>query len=399
MLVLHNPVKDYAWGAVDGLSRLVGRSPTGGPEAELWIGAHPSAPSVLDDGRTLDEAVSSDPAGLLGPVVRSRFGDRLPFLLKVLAIGAPLSIQLHPTTPQAEEGFDGEESAGVALDDPTRTYKDRFAKPEVLVALEPTWVLTGLRSGAEAAEALRALGDPATDELAAMVADAPDARDALVHLLGVDDDERGALAAAAGRAGGTSDPAATWVARLAATHPDDPTALAPLLLGLAHLAPGDGVFLPAGVPHAYLEGAGVELQGASDNVVRGGLTAKHVDRRELVRLLAPPGADAKPMGTDGNGGGPRRYLPPVPEIALRRIHVTGDAPAPETGPGPALVLGTSGSATLAVDGEEADLTGGRAVLVAPGERERCRVAGTGLVWWATVSDNLAEADTSSNASG
>lgn len=395
MLILHNPVKDYAWGTVDGLSRLLGSSATGRPEAEMWIGAYPSAPSRLDDGRPLDQAVAADPDALLGPTVRTRFGDRLPFLLKVLAIASPLSIQLHPTTPQAEEGFDREDSDGVALDDPRRTYKDRFAKPEVLVALEPTWVLAGLRSGAEAASALRRPGDPALEPLAALVVDAPDARDALVHLLGADDDERAVLAAAAvALAHDDGDPAVGWVTRLAASHPDDPTALAPLLLGLSLLAPGDGVFLPAGVPHAYLEGAGVELQGASDNVVRGGLTAKHVDRHDLVRLMAAPGTDAQPMGRSpdaAEASGPRRYLPPVPEIALRRIQAqAGGAPAPVDGPGPALVLGTGPTTTVAVDGEVIELGGGRAVLVAPAERDRCRVAGTGLVWWATVADASAQ---------
>jgi len=387
VLVLDNPIQDYAWGATDGLSELVGTEPTGGPEAELWIGAHPSAPSTLADGRTLDLAVSDDPDALLGSEVTGRFGPRLPFLLKVLAIGAPLSLQLHPSTPQAEEGFAREEGEDVAIDDARRTYKDPFAKPELLVALAPTWVLVGLRSGSDAASALRRLGDPALEDLIDLVADGADARDGLVHLLDAEDPARAALTAAAARADGGADPAAAWVRKLAAAHPDDPTALAPLLLDLVHLSPGDGIFLPAGVPHAYLEGAGVELMAASDNVVRGGLTAKHVDRRELVRLLAPPGTDALAMDGGPSDDEPHCYLPPVPDIALRRVEPRGDeVEAPVDGPGPALVLATGGSAAVSIDGQVVELGRGRAVLVPPAERSRCRLSGTGPIWWATVGE-------------
>lgn len=390
MLSLVNPVQAYAWGAIDGLAHLVGTPPTGGPEAEMWVGAHPAAPSHVDDGRPLDEVIAADPAGVLGPSVSSRFGPRLPFLLKVLAIGGSLSIQLHPSADQAREGFAREDAAGIPRDAPDRTYRDPYAKPEVLVALAPTWVLAGFRSGPSAAAALARLDSRVVHPLIERVIAAVDARDALVYLLAVDGEARVALAAAAAAADDPSDPALAWVRRLAEAFPDDPTALAPLLLDLQLLRPGDGVFLPAGVPHAYLHGAGVELMSASDNVVRGGLTAKHVDRQELVRLLAPPGVGVEPLPGVDEGGGARAYLPPAPEIALRRVRVDGGPDfGPGEGPGPALVLATDGEVVVEGGGTEVALGRGRAVLVAAAERERCRLRGHGTLWWASAgSDDL-----------
>lgn len=387
MFVLTNPVQAYAWGAEDGLARLAGTPPTGGPEAELWIGAHPAAPSTTAAGRPLHEVVAEDPAAVLGPEAVARLGPELPYLMKVLAIGSPLSIQLHPSAAQAEAGFAREEAAGVARDDPRRTYRDPLAKPEVLVALTPTWVMAGFRGGADAAAALARL---ATDHrsVAALrdrVADQPDARAALVHLLAASQEERTELALAAASADPAVDDAHRWVSVLADRYPGDPTALAPLLLDLRRLEEGEGVFLPAGVPHMYLEGAGIELMGASDNVVRGGLTPKHVDRDELVRLLAPPGTGPVLLQGTAGADGVTTYAPEVPQLALHRVGLGRDpvllAPDP---PGPALVLVLGGAGVVEVGAEVAEVQGGRAVLVTAAERRTATISGSGTAWWATV---------------
>ena len=370
MLVLDNAVRRYEWGAVDGLARLVGTAPTGGPEAELWVGDHPVAPSTVVGGATLDRAVVADPVGLLGAAAVDRHGARLPFLLKVLAIGAPLSIQLHPDGAQAAAGFAREEAAGVALDDPTRTYRDPHAKPEILVALRPTWALAGFRSGDDAADRLAEAGGAAAD-LAGSVAGRPDARDAFVALLRSDGDRRRALAevAEATTGSGDDDDPATWVGRLAAAYPGDPTALAPLVLDLIRLEPGRAVFLPAGVPHAYLRGAGVELMAASDNVVRGGLTPKHVDVDELLALLAAPGAGVQRFAGEPDGPGLTRYAPPG--VAIRLHHAVPPASGPcalPDGEGPALVLALGHPVTVTTGGTSVTAAPGRAVMIPAGER-------------------------------
>lgn len=387
VLSLSNSVQAYAWGEVDGLARLVGSPPTGGPEAELWVGAHPAAPSRAPGGRTLDQVVAAGPGGLLGAGVADRFGGRLPFLLKVLAIGAPLSIQLHPSGPQAEEGFAREEAAGLGADDPRRSYRDPLAKPEVLVAVSPTWVLAGLRRGDAAARALAQLGASRgdLDELASVVAGEPDARAGLVHLLSAPPPVQDALAGVAAAVDPAVSDVARWVAVLAREHPRDPTALAPALLDLRRLEVGEGIFLPAGVPHVYLRGAGVELMGASDNVVRGGLTTKHVDRDELVRLMAAPGDGVVDLPGETGPDGLTTYAPDVAELALHRRTLGSDPVAlggPPSGPAVAIVVG--GSGTVAVADDTAALEGGDAVLVPEAERETCRVAGSGTLWFATV---------------
>jgi len=390
VLALTTRLQAYAWGAVDGMAELAGTEPTGGPEAELWAGAHPKAPSLLDDGRGLDEVVAEGPERLLGRHVVDRFGPRLPFLLKLLCIARNLSIQLHPTAAQAQEGFAREEAAGIELDAPSRTYRDPFAKPEVLVALRPTWILAGFRRRADVVSDLRRLGDPVLDPLTERMAGAPDGRDALAHLLGVSGPERSALAAAAARADDCSDTAVIgWIRRLAAAYPHDPTALAPLLLELRRVSPGEGVLLPAGVPHAYLHGAGVELMGASDNVVRGGLTAKHVDPAELARLLAPPGVAMVALPGRDVAEGTRLYDPGEAEIALHRIEPDGSAVTAPSGHGPALALAVGGAPEVTTASGRTEVLGrGRAVLVSASERSACRISGTGSVWWATTGDEL-----------
>lgn len=385
---LTNPVRDYAWGVVDGLAGLVGREPTGRREAELWIGAHPGGPSRLDDGTTLDRAIAAAPEAMLGDDVLARFGPRLPYLLKVLAIGRALSIQLHPDAEQAAAGFAREEAEGPALDAPDRTYRDPHPKPEMLVALRRTTILVGLRPGDEAAGLLRAVDGAAARDLADAVEGEPDARAALVGLVTADDATRGELAAAAaatdGDGDGAPDDLLRWVARLAADSPGDPTALSPLVLGLRTLDAGDSVFLDAGIPHAYLEGAGVELMGASDNVVRGGLTPKHVDAEALVTLLAPPGTTPTALAGVDVAPGVRRYDPPAPELALHRLEPAGGSmPVPSTPPGPAVLLATGSSATVTSEHVSFVLDGGNAALVGPEERDEVTVSGDGTIWVAT----------------
>jgi mannose-6-phosphate isomerase len=396
VLVLENPVRHYAWGRTDGVAALVGGAPSGRPEAELWVGTHPGAPSVVvgdPDGRTLAEVIADDAARWLGPTLADAGHRALPFLLKVLAIGEPLSLQAHPSATQAAAGFAREEAAGIAADAPTRTYRDADPKPEALVALTDTWALCGFREPADAARRVAELGVSPLEPLAAALADAgPDAiRTAmawLVHLQGAGRD-----AVAAGVAGAVarvdpddrSDPLA-WVRRLAELHPGDPTIVAPLLLHVLHLQPGHAVHLPAGNLHAYLEGAGVEIMAASDNVVRGGLTPKHVDVDELLDIVRfEPGLPAWPVRATPLTG-VTTFDAGEDAFALATI-APADDPVTIDPTGPSLLLATGGSVELTGRDGRWTLDGGRGALAAPGGGPLA-VHGPGRLWWATVGDAL-----------
>src|SRR5579859_2298146 len=176
MELLQPVVRPYAWGSRHGIAELQGRPvPSPGPEAELWMGAHPSAPSGVErDGRptTLDAVIAANPAGELGEDCARRFGGRLPFLLKVLSAAKALSIQVHPSRAQAQAGFRAENERGVAPGDPGRNYVDDWPKPELLYALTPFEVAAGLRAPDDAAALLRALAVAPLEPLAAGLADA-----------------------------------------------------------------------------------------------------------------------------------------------------------------------------------------------------------------------------------
>ncbi|MCU1499593.1 MAG: hypothetical protein JWM47_3546 [Acidimicrobiales bacterium] len=396
MLLLHNPVQRYAWGATDGLAGLVGSDPSGGPEAELWVGTHPAAPSVVAGdpaGRTLAEVIAADPVRWLGPDLAAAGHTALPFLLKVLAIGRPLSLQAHPSPEQARDGFEREEAAGIARDAPERTYKDPNPKPESLVALSESWALCGFRPPSEAAESIAGLDLTELAGLPEILGSGSDAAlgDGLAWLLRQPPEAGRAVAAAVAEEVADTDPAdrgdpRSWVRTLAAAFPGDPLCVAPLLLHVVRLGPGDAVHLPAGNLHAYLDGAGVELMAASDNVLRGGLTAKHVDVDELLHVLRfEPGVPAAPTRTD-LGGGRVTYDSGEEAYALTAVDPSGGPVAIEPGR-PSLLLATGGPVDIAGPHGGVAIDHGDAAFVAPGEGP-LTVTGHGRLWWATVGDGL-----------
>jgi mannose-6-phosphate isomerase len=364
MDLLEPMVRPYAWGSRTAIAELQGRpAPTPGPEAELWMGAHPSAPSGLDrEGRhaTLDAVIAADPVGELGAECAARFGGRLPFLLKVLAAEKALSIQVHPSREQAEAGFRAETERGMAPGDKARNYVDDWPKPEMLCALTPFEVLAGLRTPEDAATLLKVLGIRELDPVAAILAGATGPRaltEALASILSWPQERRDSLidavvsaCARAAAGGGPYAAACAAAVRLADDHPGDLGVVASLLLRHAVLRPGQAVFMPAGGLHAYLHGTGVELLANSDNVVRAGLTGKHIDVPELLKLTDPavavPVIKPRPLG-----GGVSAYDSPAPEFRLYRAEL----PAAEItlpGAGARLVLCVDGTVTLraAADG-------------------------------------------------
>ncbi|WBB58986.1 mannose-6-phosphate isomerase, class I [Streptomyces sp. WMMC500] len=394
---LNNTVRPYAWGSVTAIPELLGTDPTGEPQAELWMGAHPGAPSRVDRGAgpvPLDQVVAGDPDGELGPATVARFGPRLPFLLKVLAAAAPLSLQVHPDLDQARAGYRDEEERGVAADAPERNYKDANHKPELICALTLFEGLCGFRRAAGAADLFDGLGvdglKPYADALRAQPEE--DAlREVFAGVLGADRDELAPTVEAAGRAAeklGTSGSpyAADYAAygALARAWPGDPGVIAGFLLNVVRLQPGEALFLGAGVPHAYLDGVGVEIMASSDNVLRCGLTPKHVDVPELLKIVSfvPGTPDVLRAGPDG------RYAVPVDDFRLHR-HDLDEAPvtvaAPADGAGPQILLCTDGSAELTnAAGEHLALHRGESAFV-PAADGSLHATGSGTLFRATTA--------------
>jgi mannose-6-phosphate isomerase len=372
MWSLMNTVRHYPWGSRTVIPELLGEtSPAERPYAELWMGAHPDAPSVLSNGTPLDKAIEEEPEFLLGAQVRDRFGTRLPFLMKVLAAEQPLSLQAHPTNEQAQAGFAAEEAAGVPRDDPTRTFKDPFHKPELLLALTTFEALCGFRPVEESLHCLAKLQVPELKPTIAALARGG-LRAAIPQLIALSPETRAvlvsAVAEAAGRFVAAHDPefmnTYRWAASLAATYPGDPGVVISLMCNHLKLAPGEAVFLPAGNLHAYLSGAGVEVMAGSDNVLRGGLTAKHVDLAALIEVLD---------FTDGRvpvihpvlGPGGLRYPVPVEDFDLTRCQLDAQSGSLTTR-GPQVLLCTEGSAVLASADGEVTLEKGASAFVPAG---------------------------------
>ena len=349
----------YAWGSPTAIPELLGTITDGGPQAELWFGAHPSAPARVG-ARTLTEVVAADPEGTLSAPVAERFGGRLPFLLKVLAAAQPLSLQAHPSAARAAAGFAAENAAGIPLDAPHRRYRDPQHKPELLCAVTPFEALCGFRPIEPTVTLLQHLG--LSDHPAFAPVGSGDLRSTVGLLLSATGADREEVAAAIAKAAANADgPEAAWAQRIATTHPGDPGVGVALLLNLVRLAPGEAIFLPPGHLHAYLEGVGVEIMAASDNVLRGGLTPKHVDVDELLAVLDVTPAPA-PVVHPRREGACTRYDTPVEEFSLVLVDL-GRVPTTVPGGRPRLVLCLEGEAALATGGEELCLRRGAAAWV------------------------------------
>ncbi|MGY1772997.1 mannose-6-phosphate isomerase, class I [Blastococcus sp. SYSU D00813] len=370
---LTSNVRHYPWGSHTVIPELLGRpSPADQPHAELWMGAHPDLPSLLADGRPLDKAIDEDPQRLLGPRVVERFGARLPFLMKVLAADSPLSLQAHPTIEQAMAGYAAEEATGIPHDDPTRTFKDPWHKPELLLALTTFEALCGFRPVEESLHCLAKLQLPELKPTIAALARGG-LRAAIPQLIALSGKRRTHLVEAVARRAGQFVAAADpefintyrWAARLAEAYPGDPGVVISLMCNHLKLAPGEAVFLPAGNLHAYLCGAGVEVMASSDNVLRGGLTRKHVDLAALIEVLD---------FTDGRvpvlhpvlGPGGLRYPVPVEDFDLTRCQLDSYAGSLTTA-GPQVLLCTEGEAVLAAGDGELVLRRGESAFVPAGE--------------------------------
>jgi mannose-6-phosphate isomerase len=394
VFVLDNPVQNYAWGSRTAIAELLGRpSPSEQPEAELWMGAHPKAPSRIAEPSglgTLDRAIQEEPVGLLGAEVCDRFGNELPFLLKVLAAAEPLSIQAHPNQEQARRGWTRENAEGIPLDAPRRNYRDPNHKPELVSALTPFTALKGFRAFDDVARNLTPAAQPELRaELGRLARErTPSSLRALfARLMTLEGDEKEPLLArtaseAGRRAAGA--PRWAWVARLLERYPGDVGALSPLYLNVVTLAPGQALFLPAGELHAYLEGVALEVMANSDNVLRGGLTPKHVDVPELLATLVFEGHEPEVLRPSEAGPGELTYRTPAREFELGFLEIAPDRLyRSDPGRGVEILLALSGTASLRAGESEACLTRGRSVFV-PASLPSYRLEGEGRVVRARV---------------
>lgn len=374
MELLRNAVRPYAWGSRTVIPELVGRpTPAPHPEAELWMGAHPGDPSRVTgpDGveRTLLELVDADPLGQLGQDCARRWGNRLPFLLKILAADEPLSLQAHPTATQALEGFAREEAAGIPRGAAERNYPDPTAKPELVCALSEFHVLAGFREAGRTVELLRAVETPALAPYTDLLAAQPD-KDGLRALFTtwitlpqqtLDELLPDVLKACAqhGDDGGPFTAECRTVVQLGESHPRDAGVLAAMLLNRITLAAGEAVYLSAGNLHLYLHGTAVEILANSDNTLRCGLTPKHVDVPELLKVVdfacgPTPVLTGDPVTADGKV---LVYRTDAAEFELSRLDWAAQAPADGDGRAVDLVTGrpqilvcTRGSVILSAHG-------------------------------------------------
>ena len=364
---LRNPIRPYAWGSRSALAELQGRpAPTPEPEAELWVGAHPVAPSAVeaDDGLVpLPEWIARDPECALGPEVLKRTGPELPFLLKILAVAEPLSLQAHPDADQAAQGFAREEAAGVARAAAERSYRDPRGKVEMACALGNFETLLGFRPAREILDRFDALGvsalAPALEPLRRNL-NADGWHETFAALLALNGPAVGdAVERAAEAAAETRDPGLAWLPRLASAYPHDPGALAPVYLHHRVLSGREAALVPPGVLHAHLEGLCVEVMTPSDNVLRCGLTPKHVDRDELLRVLDFTSPVPRPVPAHEGDDAP--YPSPSQAFALWRLCPEPQAPC-RLPAGVGLLLCTGGALEVVAEAEP----GGRLSL-APGE--------------------------------
>ena len=376
--------QQYAWGSTAAIPALLGVADDGAPWAEAWYGSHPAGPARVAGGDVLSTLIEAEPERLLGEDIIWRFGRRLPFLLKLIAPEQPLSLQVHPSQAQAAEGYALEEEAGIALDHPSRNYKDTNHKPEMVLALTRFQAVAGFRAPRRAVEVLAGLDsvlarrmrrtlrlNPTrygirqvfSDVVSASTRPTPEEISDLVAEI------------AARFEAGTSPSLRvdSNVLKMAVTFPGDPGIAAALLLNPVTLQPGEALFVPAGSVHAYISGLGVEVMASSDNVLRAGLTAKHIDVPEMLACVdyvaAPPVRPAPEYLSRAT----RAYYAPVDDFELMvTTVVAADGRLPVPGRGPRILLAVEGAMTLVTQADTQTLAQGEAVFVLaePGLRVR-----------------------------
>ncbi|MFO7963568.1 MAG: mannose-6-phosphate isomerase, class I [Desulfobacterales bacterium] len=376
---LKNSIMDYAWGSRTAIPELMGKkAPSDVPQAELWMGAHPKAPSMVlwrKNWASLPDLIDRYPQEILGASAVQRFGRTLPFLFKILAAEKPLSIQAHPNRMQAETGFKRENRHRIPIDAVHRNYKDNNHKPECLCALTPFRALKGFRPVPEILKNFDIFFPDEFDDVKHVLL-MRESREALKYMFervtALEASRKETLVAHA-VARTPDDPGQTavseWMRRLYREYPKDAGVLSPIFLNLVCLQPGEAVYLPAGELHAYLQGTAIEVMANSDNVLRGGLTNKHIDVNELIQVLTFDSGPVYPLVPRCVTPSATVYDCPAAEFSLACIQVD-DRTSYESGRdrNVEILLCTKGRAVIrTTKGHEGmPITGGDSVLIPAG---------------------------------
>jgi mannose-6-phosphate isomerase len=373
MIRVDNTPRDYDWGSLTDIAELRGQTPTGKPQAELWLGTHPGSPAqIVDPAEAAGAATIAD-------YLSARGEEPLPYLLKVLAAAHPLSIQAHPSPEQAREGFARENAEGIALDAPNRNYRDDAHKPELIYALSDTFeALCGFRdieqtiAQLETLAAANAQACAATSALAEFTSQLSDRGDSAIRWAldwALTGDNAASLVSEISSAGKLVKD--SLLIELAEDYPGDPGIVVALLLNRVTLTKGQALYLPAGNMHAYIRGLGIELMAASDNVLRGGLTSKHVDVPELLSVVSDKVVPVPILEPTQVGEGIDLFVPDVPDFVLAHVDVS-----PEMTPSEsisltrhAIVTSTSGNVTIHGAQSSIELSQGQNAFISAEEQE------------------------------
>jgi len=394
--ILKNSIQEYAWGSYTAISQLLGKTvPSDKPEAELWMGAHPKAPSQVyyrNQWVSLLKLIETYPVDILGKETADKFSNKLPYLFKVLAAETPLSIQAHPNRIQARQGFEKENREKIPINAVNRNYKDNHHKPECICALTPFWALNGFRPINEILEHMGKICPNALEPEREHLRDHPDSQGLkrfFQSLMTMEPERKKAVVEMAIRHAekmSSHAPAYQWMVKLSNEYEGDVGVFSPVLLNLVCLSPGQAMFLPAGELHAYLEGIGIELMANSDNVLRGGLTPKHIDVEALLEVLNFEGREIEILTPRMTGKAEGVYESFAAEFILSVITVKEGVAY--TGPldrSIEILLCIDGEAGILVAGEKDPITVSKGMsVVIPAAVETYGIKGNAVLYKASV---------------
>jgi len=360
--------KNYDWGSKDLVPNFFGLETSSKPIAEIWFGTHPLGESeIIGESKSLSESL----------------GKKLGFLVKILSADRSLSIQVHPNSKQAKDGFHLEQSKGIALEDPKRNYKDSSHKPEAIIALTPFQALCGFRPTADLIKVVAEFGksEPEFASIAKRLSNGAPLAEIFQSLIeNTELAKRFTNSVDASQQDLMAQKSRDLVERLLVQFPDDTGALVALMLNEVSLEPGEAIFLPAGNIHAYLSGLGLEVMASSDNVLRSGLTSKHIDVAEVLKLadfseLSEPKVRPKKLAE-----GLVEYPVDCSEFRIYKAEVSGkNLLADLELPASSMVVCTAGEVAVSTSLEEREVLAKSEVVFASGAK-RISLSGSGTVF-------------------